>query len=165
MNETIPGGGELIAAIELLKPCDDISRGLELRPSRPRRRSAKKIEPSGVVPRITADEGEVSMQTVGANSAPISAFKRVIRMAITSAHQVWRWLQTRREWQLKSRRLRLCETVSLGEKRFVAIVRVDDHQFLLGGASSSVCMLAQLNRPGDFSSVLQQRRKKSETGA
>lgn len=44
-----------------------------------------------------------------------------------------------------SKRLTVRETVSLGEKRFVAIVQVDGQQFLLGGAPNSVAMLAQLS--------------------
>jgi flagellar biogenesis protein FliO len=43
-----------------------------------------------------------------------------------------------------TKRLTVQETVSLGEKRFVAIVQVDGQQFLLGGAPNSVAMLAQL---------------------
>jgi flagellar biogenesis protein FliO len=42
------------------------------------------------------------------------------------------------------KRLRVADTVSLGEKRFVAILRVDGEQFLLGGSSSNVVLLARL---------------------
>jgi flagellar biogenesis protein FliO len=55
------------------------------------------------------------------------------------------------------RRLRVCETVPLGEKRFVAVIQVDDKQFLVGGASNSVSLLAQLDKPAEFSSVLHSR--------
>jgi len=44
----------------------------------------------------------------------------------------------------RSRRIRLCETLSLGERRFLALVRVDQQQFLIGGAGNSVALLAQL---------------------
>jgi hypothetical protein len=44
-----------------------------------------------------------------------------------------------------NKRLQVQESVSLGEKRFVAIVQVDGQQFLLGGAPNSVSLLAQLN--------------------
>jgi hypothetical protein len=52
------------------------------------------------------------------------------------------------------KRLRVCETVSLGEKRFVAVVQVDGEEFLVGGASNSVCTLARLQRPQEFVDVL-----------
>ncbi|MFZ3266965.1 MAG: flagellar biosynthetic protein FliO [Terriglobales bacterium] len=55
------------------------------------------------------------------------------------------------------RRLRVCETVPLGEKRFVAVIQVDDKQFLVGGALNSVSLLAQLDKPAEFSSVLHSR--------
>jgi hypothetical protein len=55
------------------------------------------------------------------------------------------------------KRLRVCETVPLGEKRFVAVIQVDDKQFLVGGASNSVSLLAQLDKPAEFSSVLHSR--------
>lgn len=68
------------------------------------------------------------------------------------------WAQVRqvRVRQVK-KRLRVCETVPLGEKRFVAVIQVDDKQFLVGGASNSVSLLAQLDKPAEFSNVLQRR--------
>ena len=62
--------------------------------------------------------------------------------------------------QRTGRALRVCETASLGEKRFVAIVDVDGQRFLIGGAVNSVSVLAKLNGEREaqpqFSSVLQQ---------
>ena len=55
------------------------------------------------------------------------------------------------------KRLRVCETVPLGDKRFVAVIQVDDQQFLLGGSSTSVSLLAQLEKPADFAKVLNAR--------
>ncbi len=55
------------------------------------------------------------------------------------------------------KRLRVCETVPLGDKRFVAVIQVDDQQFLLGGSSTSVSLLAQLEKPADFAKVLSAR--------
>jgi flagellar biogenesis protein FliO len=43
------------------------------------------------------------------------------------------------------RKLELLETQQLGEKRFVAIVRVGKQKFLIGGASSSVSLLAEVD--------------------
>ena len=45
-----------------------------------------------------------------------------------------------------TKRLRVAETVSLGEKRFVALVCVEGREFLIGGSSSGVSLLAQLGK-------------------
>ena len=58
----------------------------------------------------------------------------------------WRWLRAHGKLRIqpKSRRLRVSETVSLGEKRFVSIVEVDGTSFLIGGGSGNVSLLTQL---------------------
>jgi hypothetical protein len=47
-----------------------------------------------------------------------------------------------------TKRLRLAETISLGEKRFVAIVSVEGREFLIGGGISGMSLLAQLGSEG-----------------
>lgn len=44
------------------------------------------------------------------------------------------------------RQLRVAETVSLGEKRFVAIVHVEGRRFLIGGGAAGVSLLTRLDR-------------------
>lgn len=44
----------------------------------------------------------------------------------------------------RRRKLQLLEMQQLGEKRFVAIVRVGQQKFLIGGAASSVLLLAEI---------------------
>ncbi len=44
----------------------------------------------------------------------------------------------------RSRRLRIRETVSLGEKRFLCIVQIDDKEYLIGGGTTNVSMLTRL---------------------
>jgi Flagellar biosynthesis protein, FliO len=61
----------------------------------------------------------------------------------------WKWLERKRTQQLSSRRLRLAETISLGEKRSVSIVQVDGAQFLIGCSSGSVQLLAVLDKQDD----------------
>jgi flagellar biogenesis protein FliO len=46
------------------------------------------------------------------------------------------------------RRLRLSETLSLGEKRFLAVVQFQQQEFLVGGAGNSIALLARLDAPG-----------------
>lgn len=74
------------------------------------------------------------------------------------------WLAAASNWVRKlmgsrhsRKRLRVCESVSLGEKRFVAVIEVDGEQFLVGGASSSVATLARLAPSQEFSEVLKRR--------
>ena len=43
-----------------------------------------------------------------------------------------------------TKRLRVSETISLGEKRFVAIVSVEGREFLIGGGASGMSLLAPL---------------------
>lgn len=62
-----------------------------------------------------------------------------------------------RNMRAPQKRLRVCESVSLGDKRFLAIVRVDSESFLLGGSTASVSMLAKLNDPNSFSAMLEQK--------
>ena len=57
----------------------------------------------------------------------------------------WRWLEQKRSERLVTRRLRVAETISLGEKRFVSILQVDGVQMLIGGSAAGVQLLAMLD--------------------
>jgi Flagellar biosynthesis protein, FliO len=69
----------------------------------------------------------------------------------------WTWMRQQLGSRRPRKRLRVCESVSLGEKRFVAVIEVDGEQFLVGGASSSVATLARLAPSQEFSAVLKRR--------
>jgi flagellar biogenesis protein FliO len=43
-----------------------------------------------------------------------------------------------------TQKLRLCETVSLGEHRFVAVVQFEEQRFLLGGSANAISLLTAL---------------------
>lgn len=43
------------------------------------------------------------------------------------------------------RRLRVCESLGLGERRFVAVVEFEQSRFLVGGTSGSLTLLAKLD--------------------
>jgi flagellar biogenesis protein FliO len=45
----------------------------------------------------------------------------------------------------RERRLRLCEMLSLGEKRFVAVVEYGQEKFLLAGTPQNISLLKRLN--------------------
>ncbi|MEJ2006641.1 MAG: flagellar biosynthetic protein FliO [Acidobacteriota bacterium] len=44
----------------------------------------------------------------------------------------------------KDRVMHLCETLSLGDRRFLALVRVGEQKFLVGAAGGSVSLLTQI---------------------
>jgi flagellar biogenesis protein FliO len=46
--------------------------------------------------------------------------------------------------QKPARRLRLAESLPLGDRRFVAVVEFDEQRFLVGGTSGSLVLLATL---------------------
>jgi Flagellar biosynthesis protein, FliO len=66
------------------------------------------------------------------------------RPAQTLLMRLWSWLQAR-STLTATRRLRVTETVALGEKRFVALVSVEGREFLIGGGASGVSLLAHLS--------------------
>ena len=81
-------------------------------------------------------------------------------------HTAWHWMQAQGRQSSKSRRLRVRETVSLGEKRFVSIVEVDGASFLIGGGAGNVSLLTSLGeKPAvvPFDSVLRERWAEKET--
>lgn len=69
-------------------------------------------------------------------------------------NRVFAWLQTSYR-NRNVRKLRVTETVSLGEKRFVAILHVDDRKYLIGGGASSVALLTSIDDPGGSHSTVQ----------
>jgi flagellar biogenesis protein FliO len=52
------------------------------------------------------------------------------------------------------KQLRVCESVSLGDKRFVAVIQVDQERFLIGGAANSIAMLTRLQETVSFASTM-----------
>jgi hypothetical protein len=63
---------------------------------------------------------------------------------------------------LRGRILQLVEMQSLGEKRFVAVLRVGSQRFLIGGAAGSVQMLGEVGEQGTtVISPRPQRREKA----
>ncbi len=62
------------------------------------------------------------------------------------ARQASAWLRTRRVGA--ERKLRLCDSVSLGEKRFAAVLEFEGQRFLVGGAAQSVQLLSELHPVG-----------------
>ena len=54
------------------------------------------------------------------------------------------WERVLRLSRRSPKRLRLCESLPLGERRFVAVVEFDEARFLVGGTPSSLVLLSRL---------------------
>lgn len=95
---------------------------------------------SRVVTQGSSQSGSrASHEPASSLSAPMSVRGR--------AQKAWKWLRQRGKlgvFAQRNRRLRLSETVPLGEKRFVSLIEVDNISFLIGSSPQSVTLLAQL---------------------
>jgi len=77
-----------------------------------------------------------------------------LKALVQSLTLAWNWAQQQLKSHQTRKRLRVCETVSLGEKRFVAVIEVDGKQFLVGGSPNSVTTMACLEPAQKMSDVL-----------
>lgn len=68
--------------------------------------------------------------------------------------RAWTFLHARYKIST-TKRLRVSETISLGEKRFVAIVVVEGREFLVGGGVAGMSLLAQLGSAAGATSDLE----------
>jgi flagellar biogenesis protein FliO len=94
--------------------------------------------------------GDTSPLSVIADEASLSTLRNHTGLL----SRAWEWLQARQVARSSTRRLRVAETVSLGEKRFVAVVQVDGRHFLLAGGPTNIVLLAQLDTKEAFGDVL-----------
>jgi len=67
---------------------------------------------------------------------------------VLSGARAW-WQRLSQLGQRPSRRLRLSETLSLGERRFVAVIEFEQSRFLVGGTASSIVLLTQLSQSSE----------------
>jgi len=65
------------------------------------------------------------------------------------------WYRTRQVANSRAGRLQVSETVGLGEKRFVSVIQVNGLRFLVGGSSTNVTLLTQLDDKEQFVDMLQ----------
>jgi flagellar biogenesis protein FliO len=77
-------------------------------------------------------------------NTPILASEQIRRLTLTTIWSRIRAALAGVKVQRRERRLRLCESVSLGEKRIVAIVQVDDQRFLIAATSQNISLLQLL---------------------
>lgn len=90
-----------------------------------------------------------------AGDAPCPLRARIFRWAVASFRRVAGTWKAQRH----AKAMRLCETISLGDKRFLAIVQVDEERILIGGSASTVALLTRLPETKAFSTVLLEQSK------
>ena len=81
---------------------------------------------------------------------------RVWPLLQSAWQHAWSAIQVRRATQ-KRRTLRVLETVGMGEKRFVAIVQVQEVRYLVGGGAAGISLLARLDAEQEFAAVLEEQ--------
>jgi len=70
----------------------------------------------------------------------------LLHTSVRSLLAGWKWFERKRAQHVSSRRMRLTETISLGEKRSVSIIEVDGAQYLIGSSAGSVQLLTVLDK-------------------
>src|SRR5580700_9505503 len=71
-----------------------------------------------------------------------------VSAGVFQARVIGLWQRDLRLSRRRPRRLRLCESLPLGERRFVAVVEFDQARFLVGGTPSSLVLLSRLSDGG-----------------
>jgi hypothetical protein len=92
----------------------------------------------------TSGSGELKLSTL--SHSELRARPAMPQNVYSKGLRVWKWLQAKQAQQFAMKRLRVTETISLGEKRSVSIVQVDGSQFLIGSSPQSVQLLAVLGK-------------------
>jgi hypothetical protein len=87
---------------------------------------------------------------------PGGASLKTLQNASGLLSRAWKWFRARQAAHASTKRLQVAASVSLGEKRFVAVIQVDGLQFLVGGGATSVALLAQLNGQESFGNLLKE---------
>ena len=103
-------------------------------------------------PSYGAKAGETVLATLLAKAAAGWKDHAWPILAATAA-RLWSRVESHGASQ-RQRTLRVVETVKMGEKRFVAIVEVQQARYLVGGGAAGVSLLARLDVAEPFSSVL-----------
>jgi hypothetical protein len=83
--------------------------------------------------------------------------------ALPARERLWRrsralWQQLIEVGRRRPKSLRVCETLSLGDRRFVAVVAYEHSRFLLGGTSGSLVLLARLEDGADRATTPENNR-------
>ncbi len=101
-----------------------------------------------------APEAAMEMETTEAEVPSLPAVGKPNVFDVAS--KIGKWIKGHVKIQANRKRLRVSESVSLGEKRFIAVVQLDGNEFLVGGAPNSLSLLANVGKNGNatFAEVL-----------
>ena len=80
-----------------------------------------------------------------ASSRPRASALDTMQGVFEKLQTAWRWVERKRSQQISAKRLRVAETISLGEKRTLSIVTVDGSQYLIGSSTNGVQLLTKLD--------------------
>ena len=100
------------------------------------------------------------LQPVAGKARPLPSIGNWSQALLIRTWSALKWVMRRAKVQQARKNLRVCENVSLGEKRFVAVVQVDEERFLIGGSSSSMSLLSRLQEAKTFAADLEREAKK-----
>lgn len=101
----------------------------------------------------------VKVNPIGLSAAKTSTespSRALVEQRFSALARTWKRLQDRYKTDQTARKLRVCESTQLGDKKFVAVIQVDGQRFLIGATGTSISLLATLPQPEDFRSLLQQ---------
>ncbi len=87
-------------------------------------------------------------RSISTDAAPVGPVLDFVPQEFWRCARAW-WQRLLRLSQRPHRRLRLCESLPLGERRFVAVIEFEQSRFLLGGTSSSLVLLSRLENTAD----------------
>jgi hypothetical protein len=112
-------------------------------------------ERTAPVEKLQAEPAERSFNLGGyASTKKEKKEKEARQKPAKKSWSLWSWLMGNRAVRAE-KQLRLAETLSLGEKRFVAVLQVDGRKFLVGGGASGVTMLTPLAPGQELAGALQ----------
>lgn len=149
------------------QPAEPLRQRLESRPPQPRPQPVRATpipEKKDVAPKkdvkipglpLREAAKAVDLKALKAAVAPASAEKPAPAAKPAKPRdaawltRAWAWLKKHQSFS-PSKQLRVSETVSLGEKRFVAVVHIEGQKFLIGGGASGVSLLAELDTDMDL---------------
>lgn len=89
--------------------------------------------------------------------------QRVLIRPVGLISQAWKWFKQQQVSRSNVHRLKLENSISLGQKRFAAVIEVQGMRFLVGGGASNVELLARLDNDAFFANVLDRTKAKSRS--
>lgn len=113
-----------------------------------RKQTVRHAKPISAVPR-----GTDRLQTT--TSAATIRTKQILQNLLLLLSHCWKRVKQLQNSRATRRSLRLEETVALGQKRFVAVIKVDGQRFLIG-VGSEISLLASFQPEPPFAQVLQE---------